>query len=114
MGTHAFVMQSRARSRDLAFEKMIMVRGDHEEVLEILGKTNNNGHQRPSDCAKTTGFPERNQLFPKRGGWRGGGSKMAKSPRKRSSLWPKVTVMDRIEVQIVRVWAHSEQIRVSS
>ena len=31
---------------------------------------------------------------------------MAKSPRKRNSLWSRVTVMDRIEVQIARVWAH--------
>src|SRR5690348_5799528 len=35
---------------------------------------------------------------------------MQKSPRKRSSLWSKVTVMDRIEVQIVRVWAHLSSI----
>ena len=44
MGTHAISKPSREKSRDLAFEESIMVGGDHEEVLEILGKTNNNGH----------------------------------------------------------------------
>jgi hypothetical protein len=36
--------QSREWSRDLAFEESIMVSGGHEEVLEILGNTDNNGH----------------------------------------------------------------------
>src|SRR5690242_18131163 len=35
---------------------------------------------------------------------------MPKSPIKGNWLWSKVTVMDRIEVQIARVWAHLSSI----
>jgi hypothetical protein len=52
--------------------------------------------------------------FSGKGGVGGGGSKMAKSLRKRSSLWSKAVFMDRYWAQMRGIRAHPEQIRASS
>ena len=80
------------------------VRGDQMEVLENLGKSNQSGHRMPIRMSKTTGFPGRNAIFPKRGGWQGG-SKMQDSRGKRGSKWSNPVHFERILVQIVRVRA---------
>ena len=54
------------------FKETKAVRGDQMEVLEILGKSDQSGHRTPIRMSKTTGFPGRNTLSPKRGGWQGG------------------------------------------
>src|SRR5690242_12479259 len=75
------------------------------EVLEILGKRDQSGHRAPMRMSKTTGFPGRNALSPKRGGWQGG-SKMQNPREKRGSKWSNPVHFERILVQIARVWAH--------
>ena len=69
------------------------------EVLEILGKSNQSGHRKPIRMSKTTGFPGRNALSPKRGGWQGG-SKMQNPREKRGSKWSNPVHFERILVQI--------------
>ena len=78
---HSADDQSRERSRDLVLKRSKAVRGDHMEVLEILGKSDQSGHRVPIRMSKTTGFPGRTRLLPKTGGV-AGGSKNAVSPGK--------------------------------
>ena len=75
------------------------------EVLEILGKSDQSGHRQPIRMSKTTGFPGRNAISSKRGGWQGG-SKMQNPREKRGSKWSNAVHFERILVKIARVWAH--------
>ena len=54
------------------FKETKVVSGDQIEVLEILGKKDQSGHRKPIRMSKTTRFPGRNAISPKRGGGRGG------------------------------------------
>src|SRR5689334_10774039 len=65
----------------------------------------NNDQISPIRMCKNNGISRLGSTFSPRRGVGGEDQKMAKSPRNSSLLWSKVTVMDRIEVQIARVSA---------
>ena len=77
---------------------------DQMEVLEILGKSDQSGHRMPIRMSKTTGFPGRNRSLMRKGGVAGGGQKCKISREKRGSKWSNPVSLERILVQIVRVW----------
>ena len=87
-----------------------MVRGDQEEVLEIRGKTDQNGHRMPIRMSKTTGFPGRTHLDEKGGG--GGGGQKCKISRKTQLNMVRSGRLGRILVQIERVCAHLSAVSI--